>query len=1331
MKKKILSLVLALLMTASSASAILADDVAIDEEVEAISAIEEEVEVAGQYDNAIKFLNQYGIFKGKSADDLGAEDMLERYQMALFVSRIATGWVDDEQWEDGPENWSEFTDISEGPVANYWGALSYANSQGIIEGYGNGKFGPTDGITYQNALTMVVRTLGYQGLEWPWGYIQKAVELGLTEGITGITYQDELNRGEVAQIIYNALFATTKSGSTLAMKSFGIEFGWEKVVITASDLDIFTKDNGKANAGVVSKANGPAYKIWNDSDKTDAGYVAFKLLNDDGSLGEDTYYMLASDIGLSTAAEAHDDEAVVGDAYYMLFEKDADSDLVKVVAYESLLVDTIKNEGKTDDEGEAQEYAIQEFLKDYKFVSKYTGKDYLNVTASGKNELLVYTATSTYTEYAEDGNYLAIDWLTGDILTPVYEDEDGNGKFDSRVDTIEKDEDGNIIYQVEWYYNELLEKYYQYEVKEYWDEDDEEYVYYLNYMTDKEFEDTYAEFLKYAKSTHNGYKVLEANPSKSAYAELKVYDTNLDGVADRGIYETYRLGKFSQDTAWCGHKNMTRYNISNVSAYGESEVAVKNQEGKDASIALTTVSNFAEGDSCGYYCQANRAWFVEGYTPVEKFDEDGEFTGYAEGYVIYTYDSETGAIKVVKNIGDDTDADTYVATGVLRAYNLSKGTVTIGDEQFSIKDYDELIGNAFRYVTKNYVTRSAYSDLFRDLFNQFVEYVVVDGELVNVRAKTRSDNKLIVVDSYAGLSSDGYIVVNGYSTADLKYTQFRIGSYDGWTKGDCYYYLTEEKAAESFTKGTMYAIRSYDAENDVYYVNLAGEWDDGEYVVTEGVQNNKVTIVAESDGYMAYNSKYHKMSSSDKYVIIPVKDSAKPYASLYVYEGKLPEGAKIEGRRINGNGENDGTYVIVNATVTNFDELYDTYKSGLVLLLNDSYIVADYNGTDSEDWYLLGASKYTVEAFDVFAGKFDIQYVATNVDLEKGHIYFTQDGVIVEDLGLLAINALPAYVADLYPNNGTKDSDDASYAYGSFTVANTEIGKFFDTKDDAHKIYAAGKGLNDRLELNKYRGQIDELLIFAVAYEDDVVDYKSFKQITSAKDLNKIMEKYDAYNLYANWVYSLSTKDMVVYIDVTEGEGTVSSKTELAYTNPVKVWEETLSTEVDAYISVQFGYTTETVITNGVEVTTATIETVLVSFGGYDVEHATHDLVAHYDWHFGAEGACDWESIVALLTVDGEACYPVRESIVADTYDCEDCNLVKSVEIPVTFMEDGAIVNGYEVEDVYAADVEIRLADVDDDDAGITGDEVYTAISFILDTNNDPSAYAAYSVLAD
>ena len=80
--KKTLSLILALLMTASCASAIFADDTAIADEaadVEATAAIDEEAPVeeateeATPYDRAIRFLNTYGIMKGMEDGLLHAE----------------------------------------------------------------------------------------------------------------------------------------------------------------------------------------------------------------------------------------------------------------------------------------------------------------------------------------------------------------------------------------------------------------------------------------------------------------------------------------------------------------------------------------------------------------------------------------------------------------------------------------------------------------------------------------------------------------------------------------------------------------------------------------------------------------------------------------------------------------------------------------------------------------------------------------------------------------------------------------------------------------------------------------------------------------------------------------------------------------------------------------------------------------------------------------------------------------------------------------------------------------------------------------------------------
>ena len=1240
--KKVLSLVLALLMTASSASAVLADDVvAIAEEPVAVEEVAEEVE-AGQYDKAIEFLANYGIFKGYNADDTGAEDLIQRYQMALFVGRIATGWVDDEQWEDGPENWSEFNDIDVDPVNKYYGALSFANQKGIIEGYGNGKFGPTDSIKYQDALTMVVRTLGYTGLDWPWGYIQKAVELGLTDGITGVAYTDELTRGEVAQIIYNALFATTKSGTTLGLSSFGIEFGWEKVVITASDLNTFVAD--KKDAAPKVESNG-LYTYYKDSNKTADGYVAFQLLNDDGTLGEDTYYVLGSELGLTGADHAHDDEAVVGEPYYVLFEKDEDSNLVKVVAYESLYVGTVANEGKTDDEGEAQDYAIQEFLKDNVIVGKYTTNEYLNVTASGKNEILVYSATSNITEEYVDGNLIAIDWETGDILAPVV-DEDGD---------IVVDEDDNTVYEVEWYYNDLLGNYYRYKLNAAKDQ-----IVGIDYMTEEEFLDTYEELNVVKTRDVKGFAQI-SSVAKTAYAALDLYDTNLDGVADRGIYESYRLAKFVNSTVWCGScgKNLSAYSFETVKNYSKAVAAAK-AEGED--IAAGTVTFVAENVSACTHNNSVRGWFVDGYTPVEAYDEEGEFTGYADGYVIYGADAETGAIKVVKNINDGTDEDSYVATGVLRAYNLKNGTVTIGETKFDVADYDELAGNSFRYVTKNYTTRACYTEYLRDLFNQFVEYVVVDGELVTVRAKSGSTSKLFVVDSYAGMSSDGYIVVNGYFTDTLEYTQIRVATVDNWYDGDFFYYLDEDKAEESFTKGAMYAVSSYDKSEDAYYVQLAGAFDkDGNYTVdTSYVRLDAATIAEDEDGYAVVTikgeTKTRKMKSTDKYVIVLAETEKRPYAPVIVYEGKLADGWTIEGDIINTDDENAGTYVIVNAVVNGFA---DTYKTGLVLLLDDTYYSVSYNGTDDEDWYLLGASAYEVEAFDLLTGKADAVYYATNKNLKVGHVYFTQDGVIVEDKGIETLAEIMVRAEEAY---GEDSIETAEYWFAKATITEANYADLFTgDKDLDEKFVFANTDFATFAGVSKfYDDIIDAFTVYGVEYDADEEEITDIAGLSKA-DFEELVEDYAEYAYDVYFVYDVDNADIVAYVDIVEAATTVELVE--GSTKPITVWEDTT---YDAEIEAVVDYTAKYVDGKLVGII---VDGVALTFVGEAVETFDHANIDALNFHFGEEGACDVEAILANVEIDGVALDAVGASMVEITYDNHDdvveCELVKGVYVPV------------------------------------------------------------------
>ncbi|MGN0108012.1 MAG: S-layer homology domain-containing protein, partial [Hominilimicola sp.] len=106
----------------------------------------------------------------------------------------------------------EFTDVT----SDHWAKnyIQTAYNLGIIAGYGDGVFSPDSPVTYEQALKMVVCTLGYDqfALElaltsdnWADKYIQEAVKLSLTKNVSGAAYSSGAPRGVIAQVLYNAL----------------------------------------------------------------------------------------------------------------------------------------------------------------------------------------------------------------------------------------------------------------------------------------------------------------------------------------------------------------------------------------------------------------------------------------------------------------------------------------------------------------------------------------------------------------------------------------------------------------------------------------------------------------------------------------------------------------------------------------------------------------------------------------------------------------------------------------------------------------------------------------------------------------------------------------------------------------------------------------------------------------------------------------------------------------------------------------------------------------------------------------------------------------------
>jgi hypothetical protein len=97
--------------------------------------------------------------------------------------------------------------------ASRWSAgyISVAAGQGLIKGYPDGTFQPAKQVSYAEAITMLVRALGYRDSflpgTWPGNYLAKAAEKEITKYVKFNDVTGGANRGDVAILVNNTLDA--------------------------------------------------------------------------------------------------------------------------------------------------------------------------------------------------------------------------------------------------------------------------------------------------------------------------------------------------------------------------------------------------------------------------------------------------------------------------------------------------------------------------------------------------------------------------------------------------------------------------------------------------------------------------------------------------------------------------------------------------------------------------------------------------------------------------------------------------------------------------------------------------------------------------------------------------------------------------------------------------------------------------------------------------------------------------------------------------------------------------------------------------------------------
>lgn len=227
--KRILAVFLtaAFLATSLMSVAVFADE---DTAGEAEAVVtEEQVESGGtfsdvsskeKYATAVNVLNKLGVIGGYEDGTFKPMNNVTRAEFsAMLLRALGMG-------QAVTPTSPSFPDVP----TDFWGAgvIEAAKSLNIIGGYEDGTFRPNNNVSYEEALTMIVRAIGYENYSpitdvWYSTYVTTAQRLGITKNAVG-NVGLPATRSCIAQFIYDTLEVKTRENDTISEKTVMEEY---------------------------------------------------------------------------------------------------------------------------------------------------------------------------------------------------------------------------------------------------------------------------------------------------------------------------------------------------------------------------------------------------------------------------------------------------------------------------------------------------------------------------------------------------------------------------------------------------------------------------------------------------------------------------------------------------------------------------------------------------------------------------------------------------------------------------------------------------------------------------------------------------------------------------------------------------------------------------------------------------------------------------------------------------------------------------------------------------------------------------------------------------
>ena len=318
---KVLSVVLALAMALSMVSFAAFSDVAAD----------------AKYGEAVSILSSLGVINGYEDGTFKPDETITRAQFAAVVCRLlGLG-----ETAEGAKGQQVFNDVP----ADDWAAgyVALASQQKIVNGYGDGNFGPNDPVKYEEAIKMLVAACGYNPMAeslggYPGGYQVVAAQRGILSGVNG-TAGEAAPRSTVAMMSYNALEVPV-----MVQKGFGTQTTYEP-----GDQLLINKLGVVKLEGAVDATSASSDKVKEDQVKLrydrqvtaiDGQYSASRLAVTDDRCNPQVEYDSTSGskvyntVYVDTGADKTVANDVIGllDYNVVMYVKDADTEDATLVA---------------------------------------------------------------------------------------------------------------------------------------------------------------------------------------------------------------------------------------------------------------------------------------------------------------------------------------------------------------------------------------------------------------------------------------------------------------------------------------------------------------------------------------------------------------------------------------------------------------------------------------------------------------------------------------------------------------------------------------------------------------------------------------------------------------------------------------------------------------------------------------------------------------------------------------------------------------------------------------------------------------------------------------